>query len=156
MGKLGQVKHIWAFDGISLIDVASDVTLDVFEQRNQLILPADIREYFKQLNGTWDCYDSHMFQFYNLREFKPVQAAYENWEGLTDYSRIVHTLKNHQQVYVFANFSNHLYAYGIRLYPEASLKNEVYVICGGDYNLIADSFTQFIDLYLEDSESLYY
>ena len=55
MGKLGQVKHIWTFEGISLIDVASDVTLDVFEQRNGVVLPADLRDYFKQLNGTRNC-----------------------------------------------------------------------------------------------------
>jgi len=172
MGKLGQVKHIWAFDGISLIEFVSDVTLDVFEQRHQVTLPADLRAYFKQLNGTGENYDSHMFQFYGLRDFKPIPLAYENWEGLTDYSRIVHTLKNPQQVYVFAHFSNHLYAYGIRLYASSASgqesgniageiqnpipQNEVYVICAGDYHLIADSFTRFIDLYLEDNEALYY
>lgn len=156
MGQLGQVKHIWAFDGISLIDFVSDVTLDVFEQRSGLVLPQDLRSYFKELNGTQSCYDSHLFEFYDLKGFKPIMEAYSSWEGRPDYGLIASTLKNHRQVHVFANFSNHLYAYGIRLYPTKSERNEVYVICGGDYHPIASSFTQFIDLYLEDNDALYF
>jgi hypothetical protein len=156
MGKLGQIKHIWSFEGISLFELASDVSLDVFEQRYQVVLPPDLRDYFKQLNGTQQLYDSHMFQFYELKSFVPIRQLYDDWEGVPDYGLIPSTLKNHQQVYVFANFSNHLYAYGIRLYSEAAEKNEIYVICGGDYHPIAESFTQFVDLYLEDNEALYF
>jgi hypothetical protein len=63
---------------------------------------------------------------------------------------------NYKNCFVIANYSCHLFAYAIRLYPDKADINEVYVVCGDEYKVIANSFTEFIDLYLKNPDLLFY
>lgn len=135
----------------------SKVTLDeiyTFQRINGLILPADIVNYFMELNGTSD-YDDRFFKFYSFIEFKSVKDELGEWEGAPDYRNIVNTLRNHGECFVFSDYNCHLFTYAIRLKNDQSSINEVYIIYGDKFELIAKSFSEFLDLYLSDSPVLY-
>ena len=81
---------------------------------------------------------------------------YGDWIGIPNYSELLTTLEFCDQLYVFANYQCHLFSYAIHLHPSASQQNDVYILCGKDYRIIANSFSEFIKLYLEDSIELYF
>ncbi len=61
-------------------------------------------------------------------------VLYESFEGIHDM--------------VFILFGQFLYRYNfIYLYQIDTDKDEIYVICGDQYKLIAESFSEFIELY---------
>ena len=49
----------------------------------------------------------------------------------------------------------HTFAYAIRLDNQPASTNPVFVLQGGQYQPIADSFTEFLALYKRDSAVLY-
>jgi len=49
---------------------------------------------------------------------------------------------------------SHLFAYAIRLYQHSEDFNEVYLICGDKYKIVASSFSEFLKLYFDDSMDL--
>lgn len=77
-----------------------------------------------------------------------------NGKVLLTIKDIVNSLTDHEQFFPFANFSFHLFAYAIKLYPNYYPTNEVIVMCGNEYKKIADSFFKFANLYLNNSEYL--
>jgi hypothetical protein len=56
--------------------------------------------------------------------------------------------------YVFADYQCHLFTYAIRLHPKKGGKNEIYFICGDEFRIIADNFSQFVNKYIDDCEDL--
>jgi hypothetical protein len=57
---------------------------------------------------------------------------------------------------VFTDYIFFLFAYAIRLYPTSTAQNEVYILCGNNYQLLDTSFTTFLALYLCDDNALYF
>lgn len=45
-----------------------------------------------------------------------------------------------------------MFSYAIRLNQDKNSLNEVIIICGAEHKVIAHSFTEFLDLYLDDSK----
>jgi hypothetical protein len=125
-----------------------------FKSNTGKILPLDLIEYFTLVNGTNGEYNDRMFDFYPINNFKSIIHDLKYWRGIPDYGRIVNTLENCGDCYVFADYMLHLFAYAIRLFPHDTDINEVYAICGDQYRMIANSFSEFLDLYLEDSLKL--
>ncbi len=147
-----RLKEIWISDVHE--NMPSDEEITAFELRNNIVLPADLKAYFQQLNGI-EAYDYLFFRFYSLKEFKSIDDELKDWSGVPDYSKITNTLEDYAEYYVFADYMIYSAAFAIRLHEESSIKNEVLAIIGDEYKLIADSFTEFMDLYLADSEQLY-
>jgi hypothetical protein len=56
------------------------------------------------------------------------------------------------ELYVFANYHFNLYAYAIRFYAESTKENEVYVFCGREYKMIGNTFSKFLEEYINDSD----
>jgi len=119
-----------------------------------LLLPNDLVTYFNQINGSNDEYDNRFYRFYPFSNFKSINDNLKNWNGTPDYSNIVNTLPDFESYFVFADYSICIFSYAIKLYPDFSLINQVLVICGDEYKVIANSFSDFIDLYLDDSIEL--
>lgn len=111
--------------------------IQFFESEKGLLLPADLAEYFKMLGNKPVKIDDQLYQFYTLDDFKRIGNEL-TFEGMED-------------CFVFADYMFHLFDYAIRLYPDRRDINEVYGLCGNKYVLIANSFTEFLNLYLEDS-----
>ena len=152
--QLEKLKWTWVSENTAVSTPATNAELFSFQSENNLVIPKDLTTYFKSLNGTNEEYDNRFFQFYSISQFQSIKEELKNWEGIPDYSNIVNTLSDYKTYFVFADFSFHMFSYAIKLYSENSTKNEVLVICGDEYKKIANFFSEFIELYLNNSIEL--
>lgn len=148
-------KQHWQQAGTIARQTASEAELARFAMAHRVQLPADLVRYFALVNGTGGEYDEPFFCFNSLAEVQSVAERFHDYHGVPKYSDLLHTWPEHEQFYVFADYMIHLFAYAIRLDTGASSTNSVYVLCGGDYRPIAESFTEFLALYKRDSAVLY-
>jgi len=126
----------------------------LFESENSLLIPPDLIEYFKLMDNAMHQLDRDLYQFYSFNQFKSIKLELALWGGVPDYRNLINTMYDYEKCFVFADYMSHLFAYAIRLYPNATDVNEVYLICGDKYKIIASSFSEFINLYFDDSEEL--
>lgn len=130
------------------MDQTIGLKLHLFESKYDLIIPDDLKNYFKTFKVK--NYDSDMFAFYGFDDFKSVKDEVGDFGGIPDYTNIVNVLGNHESCFVFMEYFIHICVYAIRLYKNESDRNEIYVICGDKYEIVANSFKDFISLYRED------
>ena len=155
MNNLEKLKIKWLLNDAKPFYIARNEEINYFLSVNNVLMPKDLLEYFKVLNGTGGEYDDNFFQFYSLLQFKKISDEFKDWEnGIQNYRNLEKTLPYFDNYYVFANYFNFLFTYAIRLYPHNDKTNEILVLCGDEYKKIANSFSEFIDLYLNDSEQL--
>lgn len=127
-----------------------------FQELRNVILPEDLKDYFRLLQNKKSEYNGELYRFFPLHEFKSINEELKNFAGTPDYSNIIHVLKDHEYCFVFADYMFHLFSYAIHLHNDGTKKNEIYVICGDKYKVVASSFTEFIQLYLTDSSKLHF
>lgn len=149
------VKEKWAGEGMPVSEPATLEDISVFSSKNNVVLPQDLIAYFTQLNGTSDSFDNGFFTFYSLLQFKTIKEELGDYGGIPDYRNLVNLLPDHEHCFVFADHSLHLICYAIRLYDRPSENNEVYALCGEVFGVIANSFTEFMNLYLRDDQNIY-
>lgn len=154
MKKLEDSTKKWHQKSTSYQAIATDDDLFNFQTTNSVILPHDLMRYFKEINGTSGQYDDKFFQFNAVNELKNVNDEYKDWKGIPNYRDIVDILVDSEKYFVFANYSFHLFSYAIKLYSYSSSTNEVLVLCGAEYKKISNSFSEFMELYLNDSIEL--
>ena len=142
-------------EGVQSESVAKQSELMSFSKHHSLLLPSDLADYFESINGAQQ-YDSNFFRFYPLEDFKSIWDTYSDWEGIPDFKAVVGVLPGYENVFVVADYSIHVFSYCIRLLPFASSNNEVYVVCGPKYKIVANSFTEFIDLYMCNIDALFF
>lgn len=112
-----------------------------FEARHSVVLPADFREYLIELNGLpesrtgeeWDSVDSSGFEFLPLALLRRTERS--------------------EHFFVFARWALGDSSYAICLGP--SRHHGRVVAVGDSLHSIADSFTEFANMYVADSMSLY-
>jgi len=153
--KLEILKELWKSDSIVRPNPASEQELLRFQNTNEVTLPEDLAEYFRLVNGTNEEYESRLFQFYSLNNFKNIGDELKHFNGVPDYSGLVTTLKDYTKYFVLADYMFHLFSYAIRLnkYDETE-GNEVLILSGEKYQKISNSFSDFVTLYLDDSIEL--
>jgi len=152
--QIEKLKEALASENIATSMSVSDEDIMFFQSKNKVLLPKDLVKYFKHINGTNEEYDNRFFRFYSLNQFKSINEELINWSGLPDYSGIVNTLKEYSSYFVIADYSFHMFVYAIHLSNSDNYENEVLVISGDEYKKIANSFSEFIELYFEDSLEL--
>lgn len=152
---LGNLKELWRSDNILSKKFATRADIEAFGIKYELSLPSDLIDYFLSTNGTNSEYDSNFFKFYSLSDFLPVGKFYASWKGIPSYSEITESLFDHENVFILADYSIHVFAYGIRLYPKQVNLNEVYVISGGKFMQVSKTFSEFVGLYLNDLPALF-
>ncbi|HVW95796.1 MAG TPA: methylmalonyl-CoA epimerase [Mucilaginibacter sp.] len=130
--------------------------LNLFEFRNQLLLPDDLKAHFMLSDDEIKAYDQNMFVFYKFDEFKSVKEDIGDFGGIPDYREIIHTLPQHENCFVFIDHMITSSVYAIRLYKHKCDVNEVYVIVGNQFKVVAKSFTEFISIYQNDSRKLFF
>lgn len=128
----------WQHAGTIARQTATEAELVDFAAKHQVQLPADIVHYFTLVNGTGGEYDELFFCFNSLAEVQSIADRFQYYHGVPKYSDLLHTWPEHRQFYVFADYMIHLFAYAIRLDASAAT-NPVFVLCGGKYELIAES-----------------
>ena len=142
-------------DGWFAPSLAEEKDIIEFEREHKLLLPTDLKQYFKSFNGTNDNYNERFFSFQSITNFKSIEDELMHRNGVPDYSGIVNVLADYKDCFVFCDYEFHLMTYAIKLYNYESNRNEVYVICGDSYKLIAETFIEFLTLYLEGSDKLF-
>lgn len=150
---LKKLKEKWLAENALSEVVTDDEYLTSFQKENEIMLSDDLKDYFKSLNGTGGHCTDGFYEFYSIDRVSKVKEEFKNWNGVPNYQDILE-ISNINELYVFANYSCNLFAYAIELHSEFSNKNEVYILCGDEYKKIANSFSEFIDLYLRDSIEL--
>jgi len=153
MSQLEKLKLKWEEESLSEFFPIDLEIIRSFELKNNVILTSDLKDYFKTLNGTGEEYTDELYEFYSIEKVKKVSEEFRDWEGVPNYQSLI---KNDvtKDLFVFANFSFNQFVYAIKLSPEETDDNEVYILCGGDYKKIAKTFSEFIDLYLNNSIQL--
>jgi len=147
--KIEKIKKLWEQENISNSIIIEENEILSFQNKNNLFIPSDLAEYFKQLNGSNDEYDKNFFRFYSFSDFTSLGGGLTTWNGSSDVINAVGDF-----VFVFADYLFCMFSYAIKLYSNASLNNEVLIICGDESKIIANSFSEFIDLYLDNSIEL--
>jgi hypothetical protein len=155
MAQLDLIKIKWQHEHGVLTPGATEEEISWFQKENNVLLPNDLISYFRLLNGTQEPLNS-LFEFFSLSKIRNVYDEYHDWEGIPPYRELLGKLEDCRTVFVFANYSIHLFSYAIKLYPVNSGKNEVFALCGGDFRIISSSFAEFMNLYLADSTDLYF
>ena len=155
MNRLEEIRKAWTYSNTITSSGAKMEEISSFQRRYGLLLPRELVNYFIELNGTSDKYEDRFFRFYSLTEFKSVKDELGKWESAPDYRNIVNTLENHENCFVFSDYQCNLFTYAIRLSNSQTEVNEVYIICGDRYEVIAESFSEFLNLYINDSAVLY-
>ncbi|CAL2108098.1 SMI1 / KNR4 family (SUKH-1) [Tenacibaculum sp. 190524A02b] len=153
---LNKLKSNWDIQGINTSSELNNYDINIFELENKVLMPRDLKQYFINVNGTSESYDDIFFQFYSLDTFKNVFDFYSDWEGVPNYKEIITTLTNYKDYYVFADYSFHTFSYAIKLSQNLLNENEVLVLCGGEFRIIANSFTEFLTLYSSESSKLFF
>ena len=132
----------WASEGVRVNHGASAEALATFETRHRVVLPGDVRDYFKCVNGMYDSLtDEQLIRFWTLEEVKPLSEeapAYSEPDYLTEAHR----------VFVFADYSIWALAFAIRLSAYTSHSQLVYRIGGSRPVLLAKTFSEFVDVYM--------
>ncbi|MDN5285450.1 MAG: hypothetical protein JWR38_1724 [Mucilaginibacter sp.] len=127
--------------------------LSLFEAQHKLIITEDLKSYFRSFNA--NKYDLDMFAFYGFDQFKSVRDEVGDYGGAPNYTNIVNVLPAHERCFVFMEYFTHVSVYAIRLYEHSSSINEIYAICGDSFKVVANSFTEFLELYFSEDQSIY-
>lgn len=125
-----------------------------FYSKYSLSMPDDLTTYFKLQSNSINSLNKELFTFYTFDQFLSIDEDLALWNGVPNYSNLVNVIVDSQNCFVFADYSIHLLAYAIRLYPDKKNINEIYLLCGDKYKTIAKSFSEFLSLYFSDSLEL--
>ncbi|GAB3635036.1 hypothetical protein GCM10027422_06260 [Hymenobacter arcticus] len=154
MEQFLHLKAIWEQRKIRSEWTASESGILKFETDRNVKFPEDLRSYFNLVNGMDGEVDDDFYEFYSLNKIKDVVTQLGEYHGIPRHSDILHEIEHAEMCFVFADYSISLIVYAIRLSNVNTAKNEVYAICGGIHKVIAESFSDFISLYLANSDNL--
>lgn len=143
------LKRHWSSHGIEINAGVSEAELQAFEQKYSMVLPGDLRDYFRCVNGMPpDVVDDGMIRFWMLEEIEPLP------QGAPQYSDGTY-VQNPETLFLFADYSIWAHAYAIRLGIKASESNEVIIIGYESPKSVSDSFSTFVDTYLTNKDLLH-
>ena len=141
------LKKKWRAENCSYTPASASEIHD-FERERKIVFPEDFKRYLLEVNGTKVDGDSNLFEFYPLDRL-------ETW--IEKKWTIPPRAPNYfvaNEFYVFCDYMISCWAYAIRLGNDQD-SGEV-LACGWlEFTKIADSFTDFIELYLADDERIY-
>lgn len=142
----------WTTQGLKIATGAIEQEVLSFESQNRAILPQDFRDYFLKVNGMVQDFqnscDPEGFAFWPLNQVTNVSKE------CAKYSPALPVPANPENYFVFADYLQWSWAYAIHLgrSPEAG---QVIHLGTLRPKLVAGSFTEFVDLYLQDAKELY-
>jgi hypothetical protein len=124
-----------------------------FEFRNGVLLPLDFRRYLLSVNGMvqsggQDC-DPNGFAFWPLARVKSVRK--ESAEHKTPLPEV----QDPDGHFIFVDYLQWCWAYAIRLGAHPSDGGQIIHVGKLHPNVVAGSFTEFVDLYIRDDRELY-
>ncbi len=142
------IKH-WRLEGLAIAEGASESELQEFESREGVLIPNEFRAYLQAVNGMvqmapHDC-DKNLFAFWQLGRIKPVRVECPQYA-------IDEATGN---FFVFADYIVWSWAYALEMCPEPREAGKVILIGGLRPQAVSRSFTEFVELYVQDAAALY-
>ena len=153
MNYLKELETKWRSENINHTSTASHNELELFQKKEKVVIPGDLAKYFQSLNGTGGECTNDLFEFYSFSKIQKVKDEFKDWKGIPSHQMLLN-INEVNNLFVFANANFNLFAYAIRLNEVLTKPNEVYVLCGDKYKKITNSFSEFIQLYLDSSIEL--
>ena len=148
-------KH-WAAHGMAARYGNSEKAVRHFEEIHNVRLPPDLRDYLLFIDGMdrtsiTDYQDRNGFSFWPLSKIKSAgEEAGLHPGGYWDFP-------NQDVLYVFANYLDWCWAYAILLSKDPTDDSPVFVLGKAKLPIkVANSFREFVGIYLADSPTLYY
>lgn len=142
-------KEHWSSHNVEINPGVSEAALKSFEEKYGVVLPNDLRDYFRCVNGMPpDVVDDGMIRFWTLEEMEPITQVAPQY---SDSSYV----KNAESLFVFADYSIWAHAYAIRLGSVPLESNEILIIGHRSPVLVSLSFSDFGEHYLTDKDMLH-
>ncbi|MCF2217924.1 SMI1/KNR4 family protein [Chryseobacterium sp. PS-8] len=151
--QISLLKKHFINEGIYEFTPVNELKIIEFENNNDVLIPSDLKQYFTLINGSGDVPLDNLYEFYNIKRFNKIFDEFKDWEGIPDYSQLDY--KKFDNVFVFGNYEFNFYSFGIELFKSHKFTNRVFIFCGGEYRIIADSFYSFIDVYLNHPDEIF-
>ena len=142
---IDQVAELWQYHRVQRgVDISSENIKD-FEHKHNVILPTDFCKFLTTLNGMEDGeMDNYLMNFWSLEKIEPC-----DYNDEPNYQVIA------KNFYLFADWSIHALFYAIELLPISTSVNRICLIGGTSPIFIAQSFTEFLKIYLAGKASHY-
>ncbi|EFF83031.1 SMI1/KNR4 family protein [Acinetobacter haemolyticus] len=139
-----ELKNKLQKQNISLNKPATWQEVLAFEYKYQLRLSPILRNYFLEFNGTGEgnMADDY-FSFFSLAQFRLVESISNSNSDKILYSNC----------FVFSDYLVWCWGYAVEL-DQIGSDGVVYQVAGTPKRKVADSFTEFLKLYLIDSEGI--
>src|SRR5262245_9005382 len=151
-----RLRNYWSSIGVRLGSGVSQPALKSFESNYGVEFPEDFHDYISTIGGMEEGFsDSNLVSFWLFDQIKSVPEMLTHFAGIPNYSRIGKHLKEPDSYFVFADFLIWSHVYAIKLNSNQSEKNQILWICGSEHKQIAESFSIFLQMYLDDPESLF-
>lgn len=151
MRAFEQLIQHWRTEGLIVVPGVAEEETREFETRHDVALPPDFRKYLSHVNGMaqiggQDC-DGKYFAFWPLHRIKPVpQECAEN-------KAQVPVIENVDAYFAFADYMQWSWAYAICL--ASKQRGKILQFGTLSPRIVANSFTEFVEAYVRDSEQLY-
>jgi hypothetical protein len=151
--KLGtDLTKRWAASGVAIRDGVSTECIAAFEHRFSVVLPQDVVDYFRFVDGMDDTMCDDMFHFWTLDEVRPV------FDVLNDGDHNYPDRDQYPGYYTFADYLISSWDYAVLLTRDRSQPAPVRFVTGSDPpgRIAADSFRSFLTQYCDDPNFLLY
>ena len=136
------LRRHWSSNNVDINAGVSEAALSSFEEKYDVALPEDLRDYFLSVNGMPpEIVDDEFVRFWMLEEVVPLPL------GAPDYSNPQY-VQGSDSIFLFADYSMWAHAYAIRLTKTPAEMNEVFIVGHNSPILISNSFSELVDIYL--------
>jgi hypothetical protein len=148
-----QLIEPWRLQNLPIQKVCREEDILCFETRQKITLAPDIREYFLNVNGMTPYFpgyqDGEGFSFWPLENVRTL--AEENDSSDRGYLRIA----ERDSFFLFSDYLDWSWAYAVKILPGSCDAEGIYLLCCNNPIRIADSFSDFMRMYLGKSDQLY-
>jgi hypothetical protein len=148
-----QLIETWRSQNLPIQKACTEDELLSFENKYGRALPSDLREYFRQVNGMSPYWpgdqDTEGFSFWPIDKICTLTEE-NRAQAMTFASRA-----EHNNLFLFCDYLTWCWAYAIQITVDANVAKSVYLVCCNDPIKIAESYSDFVRLFLGKSDGLY-
>jgi hypothetical protein len=144
------MKERWRSEGWDVRPGVPLQEIEAFESRYRVTLPADLREFFLTVDGMGQ--DLNLNQFVRLDGLKPVSELFGDFGGPPPDVDDEPGSQKAGRHFVLVDVLCSSYFYTIRLSADPSRGTPVYALNDSGYRMVAGSFSEFGERYLNGWE----
>jgi hypothetical protein len=150
MTTVDRLAAYWSSVGVGYRTGVTPEQITQFEYDHGKRLTRELTEYFLAIDGMEDGdVDTCLLSFLPLAGVSNVVDELLDYSGVPDYSGLADTLSHPDEWFIIIDYMVRSHVYAVRLGSEVTTSSPVIWICGGTVRPMAESWTHFIDRYLE-------